>query len=73
MFLDTDSESSSHGKADPFNKFFSSVFTTNSSTQKFIHAVNDVDIDTSMISFEEEDIFQYLSRLDHAKAMGIEY
>ena len=63
MSLDTDSESSSHLKADLFNKFFSSVFTTNSLPQKSIHAVNDVDMDTSMISFEEEDVFQYLSCL----------
>ena len=72
MSLDTESESSSHGKADLFNKFFSSVFTTNSLPQKSIHAVNDVDMDNSMISFEEEDVFQYLSRLDPAKAMGID-
>ena len=48
------------------------MFTTNSLPQKSIHAINDVDMDTSMISFEEEDVFQYLSRLDPAKAMGID-
>ena len=57
MFLDMDSETSSLGKANLFNKFFNSVFTPNSSPQKSIHTVNDMD---DSISFEEEDVFQYL-------------
>ena len=69
MFLDMDSETSSLGKANLFNKFFNSVFTPNSSPQKSIHTVNDMD---DSISFEEEDVSQYLSLLDPAKAMGID-
>ena len=69
MFLDMDSETSSLGKANLFNKVFNSVFTPNSSPQKSIHTVNDMD---DSISFEEEDVFQYLSLLDPAKAMGID-
>ena len=69
MFLDMDSETSSLGKANLFNKFFNSVFTPNSSPQKSIHTVNDMD---DNISFEEEDVFQYLSLFDPAKAMGID-
>ena len=69
MFLDMDSETSSLGKANLFNKFFNSVFTPNCSPKKSIHTVNDMD---DSISFEEEDVFQYLSLLDSAKAMGID-
>ena len=69
MFLDMDSETSSLGKVNLFNKVFNSVFTPNSSPQNSIHTVNDMD---DSISFEEEDVFQYLSLLDPAKAMGID-
>lgn len=67
MFSEDDSAFTSHGKAELFNKFFQSVFTPMSTSQKSPPTES-----VGSISFDVDDVFRYLSLLDPNKSMGID-
>ncbi len=70
MFLDSKQEATDPGKAEIFNQFFQSIFT---SDNNLVHSIShDPSPTLCDISFSEDDVFHYLSSLDVTKAMGID-
>ena len=64
--------SDDHGKANLFNKYFSSIFTKDSSVllepPEYIHSTNCIE----NINISEDEVFEALTGLDPNKAMGID-
>uniref|UniRef100_A0A1X7U1G9 Reverse transcriptase domain-containing protein n=1 Tax=Amphimedon queenslandica TaxID=400682 RepID=A0A1X7U1G9_AMPQE len=71
MFLDHLSFSDDVGKANPFNNYFYSVFSTFTSNNILSADTSPVDY-LSNISFSAMDVYQALIKLDTSKAMGID-